>query len=434
MKEMKMTTFLSAKKFGGSHVKKTLLVLALAALMVLAVAGSALAYSPVTSTGGIIKAGPGTPATGGANDVNAYVYMNWSNAAVVFGNTNGTDQSPHGNYTTTTAKCIVCHSVHDAAAGAPGATTGNADTLLRMKASQACGFCHVYTGGVVNGRPVYDGMYLPSAHDGINAAGVTVALANPGHYSSPDCAECHTSVHGVGADASVPAAVGFLLKTDMLANSNNRFTNPAATRTILGSLGIIGGNNGDAANLLKETGWTTAEWVAGAPANIAAQRKQMMGIFCAECHVGAYATSAANSATNVHNAAAGFNPSLSGHRVGANVTASNNWTSGGGSSSAKSGTGLTVAFAPASDCWSCHDAKDAFNNTTFPHSFGGSSFGLLSAANNTAGKTAIAEGNAKGAYPGPGSATGAGASVDVDGVCLKCHVSSNGTSGVGLSF
>ena len=88
-----------------------------------------------------------------------------------------------------------------------------------------------------------------------------------------------------------------------------------------------------------------------------------------------------------------------------------------------------VAWKAAADCKSCHDATDDYNNPGFPHAWGksgvaSSKMWLQMAANAGAAKTSV----------------GQAASADTadlqlqDGVCLKCHISPDGASGVGITF
>jgi predicted CXXCH cytochrome family protein len=66
-------------------------------------------------------------------------YLNWS----TLGGANGT--SPHGGYSTTTQKCVVCHAVHNAS------ITG--EVLLGDTVANACVYCHV------NGASAYTQVY-----------------------------------------------------------------------------------------------------------------------------------------------------------------------------------------------------------------------------------------------------------------------------------
>ena len=205
MKEIMLT---KKKLIQGGSVKKTLFVVAIAAMLVLSVASSAFAvnHSGLQRIGaaqnvGAPVGGGGVNPTDNVAGAGTFTYMDWSTGL----GTNNLSTSPHGAYTTTTSKCVVCHAVHNAAPGnAPvGAAGATADTLLRMKASDACAFCHVTAGQTVNGRPVYDGV-VPVTSGG---------SSNTGHAVGSNCNECHTGVHGANADQSIPALNGFLLKT-----------------------------------------------------------------------------------------------------------------------------------------------------------------------------------------------------------------------------
>lgn len=142
-------------------MKKTMLVMALAAVLVLAFAGSAFAYTP------------------------APVYIAWDGTGV-------NSAGPHADYQTTTEKCAVCHSVHIAPyAGYAGTTGGVAWTataptqlLLRGTAADSCKFCHIDT--AVGGVQLYGG-----------ATGVYGTWTGPGHKGSGGsaCTNCH-AVHG----------------------------------------------------------------------------------------------------------------------------------------------------------------------------------------------------------------------------------------------
>ena len=134
----------------GGSVKKTLLVVALATILIFALVGSAYAefnrsgqqrlgaQVPIvtggTANGGWISGGESAVVSGTVvQGAGTLTYMDWSTGL----GTNAGDNSPHGNYTTTTVKCVVCHAVHYAAPGGAPADSGlqDADTLLRMKAS-----------------------------------------------------------------------------------------------------------------------------------------------------------------------------------------------------------------------------------------------------------------------------------------------------------
>jgi hypothetical protein len=405
----------------GGSVKKTLFVVAVAAMLLFAVAGSAFAvnHSGQQRLGGRTIAGApvggvGINPTNNVAGAGTMTYQDWSTGL----GTNGVvGNSPHGNFTTTTVKCVVCHAVHYAAAGGATVASGaqTADTLLRMKASDACGFCHGQTGTAVNGTPVYDGIYVAGMLSG--------GSANTGHATGTNCNECHASVHGVNEDNSVASLAGFLLK----GQPNNGSTSSQSMIVAITSIDTTA----------VAQGFTSGDALGGTPAvyagtNNSTLREQAVGIFCAECHNGAYATVAAGAQTNVSGSSATSATAFTGHRIAAAATTTWNGAGAAGTISSSAFTG-SVAWAPATNCKSCHDATDAFGAVAFPHSWGGTKMWLMSASSAAGPKTALPYGTAAGS----GYSTSAGGSSPQlsDGVCLKCHVAdAAGTTGVGITF
>jgi hypothetical protein len=434
-------------KFLGGSVKKTLLVVAVAAILVFAFAGSALAVNHsgqqrlgTAAVTGAPVGGAGVNPTNNVAGAGTATYMDWSTGiGNVTSETNGIDgsvgnaldNSPHGSYTTNTVKCAVCHAVHYAAAGnAPVAGgTQTADTLLRMKASQSCVYCHATGGQAVNGRPVYNGIGTITTSGG----GSTV-----GHAIGNNCDECHTGPHGANADESIASLSGYLLK-----NQSNAVTSTAGVAST--TTNMIGAANFIDAQAVAQ-GFTTGAALGYTPATLASTnsstiREQAVGIFCAECHNGAYATQAPGAATNVSGMAnaqagpgVGLGGALSGHRIGAAATST--WQSASGQVSSSAMTGVAVAWAAANNCKSCHDSVDTYGNSAFPHAWGQDSAGsqtrmwLLQAADQGSTKTALPQLNSS------PSAYSVGKSQQqlYDGVCLKCHVNSGATAGVGVTF
>lgn len=101
-------------------------------------------------------------------------YMTWSS----FGGTNGT--SPHGGYTNSTQKCVVCHAVHESLSGG--------QVLLASSVANACIYCHVDTLGagytqVYQGNPTnYSGADYANAHNSYSVASVERGVI---------CTTCH---------------------------------------------------------------------------------------------------------------------------------------------------------------------------------------------------------------------------------------------------
>ena len=121
----------------------------------------------------------------------------------------------------------------------------------------------------------------------------------------------------------------------------------------------------------------------------------------------------------------------SGHRIAA-VAQSGTWNdplSAVGQVSSATTTQTTVAWLPATACYSCHATKDIYGNQAFPHSWGNSKMWLLSGAD--------ASGSFDTTLPiNQDPALGAD-QTDVqlyDGVCLRCHVEAGSTAGVGISY
>jgi hypothetical protein len=397
--------------YQGGSVKKTLFVVALATMLVFAVAGSAFAvnHSGQLRLGAAAIAPASTPTSGSIAGAGTNTYMDWS---LGLGTNASAGNSPHGNYTTTTVKCVVCHSVHYAApGGAPVGSGQTADTLLRVKASDACAYCHATAGQAVNGTPVYDG--LGGGNLGPTQTG---GAFNTGHYTGTDCNCCHSNVHGADADHSVASLDGYLLLQLPVSNVQNTGFN---STDMIDAITAIDHN-------AVNQGFAPGAALAGTigdyqNTNSSTLKEQAVGIFCAECHNGAYATGAAGAATNVRGSGS---VAYSGHRIAAAATT--NWNADGSKSSGSySGT---VAWAAANNCKSCHDATDTFGNVAFPHAWGGTKMWLMSAADAGAAKTALPYGTAA------NSAFDAGRPQLSDGVCLKCHVASGGTAGVGITF
>jgi hypothetical protein len=226
-----------------------------------------------------------------------------------------------------------------------------------------------------------------------------------------------------GADTSVQALNGYLLKTmpvtdlqGTAADSGNMIEAITAIDHIAETQGFTAG---DALN------GTIGQYANN---NDSYLREQAVGVFCAECHNGAYATAAAGASTNLVTGDAGAE-AFSGHRIATSI--SSDWNADGSISSGEVQGGLAVAWAEATNCKSCHDADDDFGNDAFPHSWGQSGVNsakmwLLSAADAGAAKASVGQASAS--------------DFDVervqlsDGVCLKCHVASGGTDGVGITF
>jgi hypothetical protein len=412
-------------------VKKIVFIVAVAAILMFAFAGTAMAA--VNRSGQqFLGASPG-PSVIPTQGVNTNVYMNWQSISTGPGTLgdNGNPANgvtPHGGYTTTTVKCVVCHSIHYAAPGnAPVANgafnNGNqtADTLLRMRADQACAFCHATAGMAVNGKPVYDGL-SPNPYTAV-----------AGHVTGPNCSLCHTSVHGDPQDNSVASLAGFLLRT---MPSNDPVGAYGPTVNMITAIDAIDSN-------AQGQGWFAGQALGDQTATFASVstptlREKAVGIFCAECHAGSYSQVAAGASANIQDwSQSSTNTALggySGHRIGASATSA--WNSAGDVSSSSNWSESTqsnigaVAWLPATECQSCHAADDVFNESAFPHSWGGSKMWLLTGADSS-------QANKITPFADPASFGAGGDPLQLqlqDGVCLRCHVESGSGNGVGITF
>lgn len=117
----------------------------------------------------------------------ANAYLSWTKAQDIYKSLNSTEttqSTPHGGYTQTSVKCVVCHSVHRATTNltAPGIAADNA--LLSSSAS-SCVACHAAWGSSPASRLVEVGENSVGPHT---------------YEGSSTCAYsmCHGSVHGTG--------------------------------------------------------------------------------------------------------------------------------------------------------------------------------------------------------------------------------------------
>lgn len=368
-------------------MRKSLLVLVAMAVGMLAFTATAIAGKGTSNERSGDLGAPPDPAT----------YINWASVENVGANPPAT--SPHGNYLTSTVKCQVCHSVHQAAP--------SGDTLLRMNAEDACAYCHVSVDHGVPGAVVYGGnISIARAggddHHTVFAGGSTIM-----------CGRCHASVHGSDAVKDIPSIVGLLL-LEAAPNNTAGGPNPAAAATFI--------NNREGANV---TGVTAAQLQSDPTL-----RQAAIGLWCSGCHSGSYQLAEPGYAANRVGAR------RAGHRVMAPVT--NNWNADGSVSTGRTDIGQ-IAWAPALGCVDCHDAENGINGDTgFPHYTPGASRFLTGAAflgaatETTVGAAAANHVEVVGAGGHSSSGINRWAAM-VDGTCLKCHRGSANT-GVGFGY
>lgn len=383
----------------GASMKKIVLIVALATVLVFAFASTAMAKNAVQQ-----RVGDPTVAEpqGTYNNWSGYLENVTQNAPAT---------SPHGNYATTTVKCAVCHSVH---AAAP-----SGDTLLRVTAAEACAYCHVET--ALTGKVIYGGDIA-----------IATGSGQDHHTIGSNCDECHTGVHGVGSISNVDAFVGLLLKEFDSTNAyGTRTLNPATNVAALPAT--------------VSAGWTVAQLTDSVVA--AGERQGAIGMFCVGCHSGSYQNVTPSGAGNFYYGnyagdgfmAATWQPGKTGHRVMA--TANANWNVGNSVSTSTKVTGQ-VAFANADVCIDCHDADNGFGAYGFPHFTPGAARFLNTASyagslDETRAGVSVSADPATVLEPNwAGGTTGDAAVAKFslrDGVCLKCHRGAVNT-GVGFDY
>lgn len=306
----KIISTISTDSKGVHTMKKTLLVLALATVLV---------FSFATVSSAVYKSYSQKSA-----------YLSWSGANALA----GADQvTPHGGYTQSTVKCAVCHSTHRAYSATASSTITNSvessaigvglDNSL-LAGANSCAACH--------------------AAWGANSAGNTlVELGQTSygpHFGSGNCMNraCHGSIHGSG-DVSKYAAV-------RKYNLNGAVTvgaivpGRAALDSVLDSAIASGNTNGSIS--------TTATGRA--------MKAYVTGYTCAQCHNSSSFVVAVNGAVNqiagVKNVAQGPGDAVStvGFRTGHPSVGQDGW-------------GIYVPT-----CETCHDVVGvATKSTAWPH-------------------------------------------------------------------
>lgn len=415
-------------------MKKTVLIVALASIMVLALAGTAFAKgaSPANRSSSFLAKGES--------------YVAWDKAQTQMAKASESATiSVHGNYTTTTVKCQVCHSAHKAAAAG--------DTLLQSTAAQACVPCHL----------------------GATATSDLKVSAGNRHGGTDQCTNgyCHAiAPHGAG-DISKYAT----LKTAMLTDHADSLLDAAITAgngpAVAGNIYATGVDKDTTAPIatiaVRNAGVTAAllNDVSNAEA-IALGRAVGTGYVCSNggCHMNGNFNSLESSATlgewngPVVIEDLGYKATFT-NTVGASITStipagtyakgdtavfSNGntydvWDAYHMRDGAIKGHTLAavadlavrdVAFANVGACKACHDSIDYRISTTakqFPH---GNNRILVDG-------TVAGVSNAwfmAGAYLGSADTTittkGGNIVSGSDGACLKCH--RDGTNGVGIDY
>ena len=340
-------------------MKKTALIVALAAIMVFAFASSAFANWGGWTGDSLYDTAPGTPRHSSS-------YILW--ADVLTDGDAGDFSTPHKGYTDSSTLCAVCHSVHYApvfdgqftstttGAWAPSGTGGitNADDLvgtpaqllLRSQAATACNFCHVDTaiGGVV--------VYAGQADIFGYTQNFTSSYAHDFHEAG--CNDCH-SVHG-SLTYDGPMASKIL---------NQRPRNRDPQREVVTALT----SSNPAVPALFDT---LADVYAGTDIAATGDRFVQQTAFCSSCHY-VYTNSSAN-AVKERGGTAGF----AKHHPMTGAPTTRTAAEGAAKGASNNSATLQWAWVGSATCRSCHAAGvdgtfvgdktvSAFSENSFPH-------------------------------------------------------------------
>jgi hypothetical protein len=394
----KVTNTQTFKK--GIHMKKTLIVAALAAVMLFAFASSAFANWGGWTGSSLYDTAPGAPR-------HSTSYLLWDDVV-----DDGDNNTPHKGYTNSSTLCAVCHSVHyapvfegqvptntvtgawapsganggstysDAAsyiAANPGGYPTQAQMLLRSGAGTACNYCHVDSS--IGGKVVYAGQSDIFGY----AQNFTSSYAHNWHDAG--CNDCH-SVHGANTyDGALTSAI---------LNRQPRSRDPQ--REVIGA---ITSSNTDVAPLYA----TLADAYAGTDRDI------QTTAFCSSCHY-VYNTSSAQAIKE-----RGGTAVFTKHHPMADALTSRSAAAGAAKGANDITDEIQWAWTGSNTCRSCHsaglDGSDAnsgltgYTDQSFPHYTKGN-YRFLSQSSDAAYAT--------------------------DEVCLDCHRNAAGTAGVGVSF
>ena len=489
-------------------MKKTLLVSALAVVLVLAFATSAFALGAIPNrSSAFLGTIPGTvtsstaafPYAGGAaayNQLRALsgggtkaAYITWGQALDAMSATNtaaptgsataAQKASPHGNYTTTTVKCQVCHSVHKASING---------TML-LAGTNGCIACHGSTTTLTTAK-VSAGSSLDNRHGGLDSC--TSYLC---HTESPHGVD--VTEYAAGASVLLSDWSDFLTGAALRSGVSN--AKVTATKTNVNMDGYVFDRlDVDVFQPALDGTDVTAVNTAGSARGIAIQTGytcandgcHMNGSFnglSSDAYLGAYKLTKGTQTSSLY----AFDPatgemkadgtylgiygsenlrtnSIKGHEL---YTAF-----GSGSSTTDPLTGVVtvtpkLAWAASGTCRACHDQTDprmtgsSVGQNSFPHSNTSwrtwvSGDGNPTMINGVTGNLAetlqaygftaryntaawfnladftggtVVETNVRNPIGSSTASTWAPRTVAMDGACLKCHRGS-ATSGVGFDY
>ncbi|MCE5190744.1 MAG: hypothetical protein LLG08_03140 [Actinomycetia bacterium] len=340
-------------------MKRTLFVMALAAMLVLGFAATAFAYVPNPT------------------------YIAWDGTGA---NVNG----PHADYQTATTKCAVCHSVHAAPGASFEGTTGgvpwtagtSTELLLRSTAAESCKYCHIDT--AVGGVQLYGG-----------ASGVYGTWMGPGHsgLNHSACTNCH-AVHGANTYKGANISKIIRLTPSVFGPSSPQSE-------------IIGGS-----------GATAGLYDTQAHATASTLKYEQQSVFCSSCHPN-FSRSADVTITATqrrsHSMVSAPSTAFSATNGGPATQYGENDVVVSSSVTHNSGVTISaveVASAGSGSCRACHIAggvdQSGVSWNSFPHYTRGYPYFL-------------SEGATGGSVNGTIGNTGAPIETAADGNCLLCH-------------
>jgi len=291
---------------------------------------------------------------------------------------NPTSPGVHGGYKATTAKCGVCHSVHRA--------RGDGVFLLNTQ-DATCTGCHRAGASTVTN--------------------VVITWEAGGPHGSGDNAACTS----IGCHLNNPHGVG----GSQYQVISQKLLNPA-TDALLTTALASPALSGITTTALSGTVWPDST-----------ESLVRSGYNCNLCHtssmlavVGSWTVDGETRwwAENRHQNIGDHTPvSKTGHPTV-------------GSTTATSRAGLPIAWAPVTDCESCHDQTDSSTRTgyTFPHS---QTPRGTSATGPSRAWLWMSWAGSVGATRQPVASEEQKA---FDGNCLKCHRSAEATAGVGITY
>lgn len=424
-------------------MKKATIIVAMAAVLVLALGGTALARGaePANRSSSYLAKGQS--------------YISWTAAQAKMGAvglSSDATATAHGNYSTTTVKCQVCHSAHKASA------TGS--KLLQSASGASCVPCHVGA-TAISSKKVSGGNRHGESTGCTN--GYCHAVAPHGAGDISKYATLKTAMLTDHADTLLDAAIqsgvdGAPVSGDIFAAGADK-----DTATALGSIAVY--NPAVTAALLNDV--TTAE-------SIALGRAVGTGYVCANsgCHInGAFNSLTADAtfgkwdgaitvAADAYQPKYTANDGTTGHLIPEGTYDDTlGWTFVGADgdtydvrtllkfrdapikghtlAAVADLTTRDIAFANVGQCSACHDSIDYRISTTtkqFPHgndviATDGTDTGKNSSAwfmlkDSVSGAAVATDGR---------SATNGDLTSGMDGACLKCH-RSDATTGVGFDF